>query len=165
MTKRLAILLFALAGLATGIALAATGDTPLSGQGRHWTEGQALTIAATYTRAAPTLSNEGMSLVNVAGMRVQVCANQPNDGGTAALLGVGTLAAYYWDPYGDAGASSWHRNPTLDLTPSTAYLKCQTFPDVHTEVPYGRVLFGAAGLSNDGGVGVTITIDAKTVPK
>lgn len=160
MTKRLALLLIASSVFVVAtVALGASGDYPLSGQGRLFREAQAI------TSSAPTLSDAGMPLSNVSGYRVRVCANQPTDGGAGALLGTGSLRAYYWDPYSDAGANAWGRDPSLDLSPSTSGLICQTFPDVAVYVPYGRVVYEADTLANDGGSGVTVLIEARTVPK
>src|SRR3954462_3246953 len=114
MTKRLALLLLSSAAFIATMAYAAAGDLPLSGQGRLFREAQAV------TSTAPSAGDAGMPLANVSGYRVNVCDNQPTDGGAGALLGTGNLRAYYWDPYSDGGANAWRRNPSLDLAQSTS---------------------------------------------
>ena len=111
------------------------------------------------TRAAPTLSTEGLSLIAdsgypVRGFVVSVCAE---DGET--LSAAGTLRAWAYHPE----AAVWMRNPDLDLDVSVSGTRCQVFPDLRTGLLMSRrVLFAADELEVSGGTTVAVRIDGDT---
>ena len=117
----------------------------LSGQART---AVTVTEAQALSRAAPTLSTEGVSLGSARGLRVTLCAASGQ-----TLSGAGALRAYY-SPSG----TIWSRNSGLDLAvPGDAAGKaCWTFPDVEVLVRTGRVLFAADGVTVSGGTTVTL---------
>jgi hypothetical protein len=118
---------------------------------RPFTESQAL------TRAAPTLSTEGVSMSQITAFRVSVCATTGN-----TLSGSGTLKAYLYNP----AVGLWMRNPSLDVAVTNSGERCQVFPDftvtsiaVTGSAPY-RTLFATSAVTVSGGTTVDVRIDA-----
>lgn len=105
------------------------------------------------TRAAPTLGSEGMTLRDVAGFRVAVCAEVGQ-----TLSGAGTLLAYVYDN----DLAQWIRNKPADLslTVIQATVRCAVFPDSETRVSSGRLLYAASGVTVSGGTTVTVQVKA-----
>lgn len=107
------------------------------------------------TQAAPSLSTDGMSLGDVLGFRVSVCAASGQ-----TLTGGGTLRA--WLYHTDAGL--WMRNPSLDLTVSASGVRCQVFPDAQPVVLLShRVYFASDTVTVSGGTTLDVRIDAQTI--
>lgn len=129
------------------LSLSAAGQTDPPAMTRKWSESQAL------TRAAPTLTTEGLDLSDIAGFRVTVCAASGQ-----TLAGAGALQAYVYDN----DLALWTRNPSLDITISTAGARCLTFADIQTVVATGRGLFAATGVTVSGGTTVTVQMKAWT---
>lgn len=134
------------------LALCALAPTPAHAE--EFSEPQAL------TRAAPTTATEGVSLLQVRGFRVAICAAVGQ-----TLSGAGTLQAWVYQ----AKAQVWMRNPSLDLTISVtatscagAACRCQVFPDQRVPVLYAhRVLYAANAVTVSGGT-VTTYITTST---
>lgn len=105
------------------------------------------------TRAAPTLTSEGMSLSGVKAVRISVCAESGQ-----TLSGTGNIRIYFL--HGAAGL--WHRNPGADLT-VTATTRCQVFGDLTVAavaVDNGdRVLAATDTLGVSGGTTATVRMD------
>lgn len=133
--KRIA-LVFAL--LAAGVALA-------GGVATSWSEAQAL------TRADPTAPTEGLSLSNVTGFQVAVCAEA-----TRTLTG-GTLKAWVYNP----SSQLWARNADLDLTVGAPATRCRAFPQQRVSIRNGgRVLYANSSVTVSAGTTATVRIDA-----
>lgn len=144
---RLTWILFALT--LGSCASPAFAQSDLPGTTRLWSEGQIL------TRAAPTLVTEGLSLRDVAGFRVTVCAEA-----TRTLSGAGTLLAYVWDN----ALAAWVRNKPLDLALASVEtgVRCAAFPDFETTVASGRVLYATSAVTVSAGTTATVQIKAWT---
>lgn len=117
----------------------------LAGVSRDWSETQ-----ATGTRAAPTLTTEGMALSDVSGYGVRVCA-------TSGTLSAGwNLRAYLRHEL----TGLWMSVPGLDIpVPAAAAGKaCVAFGDLVNALPRGRILYAADGA----GASVTVYVEAWT---
>lgn len=118
--------------------------------------------AQILTRAAPTTNIQGVTLANVRGFRVAVCAESAQ-----TLSGAGVLHAYLYN----AKAGLWMRNPSLDLTVSVtatscagAACRCQAWPDQRVPVVLGhRVLYATSGVTVSGGTTATVWIHTSTI--
>ena len=102
-----------------------------------WTNPSGTTAVAVCAQAgvtcdAPTLATQGISLDNVQGFSVTACAAS-----SQTLSGAGTLRAYVYD---DA-VGLWSRLPDLDLTQSTATVRCVTWAGIWAAAPRGRVAY------------------------
>ncbi len=130
--------------LAVGLVLACSvaGAQDIPGTTRLWQETQIL------TRADPSAVTDGVTLANVIGVRVTVCAEN-----TRTLTG-GTLRVWLYDN----DTALWGRNSSLDLTVAANSLRCQTFPDVVTTVSTGRLLIAANAVTVSAGTTVTVTV-------
>lgn len=118
---------------------------------RAWTESQAL------TRAAPSTSSEGISMSQVTGFKLSVCATTGN-----TLSGAGSLKAYLYNPV----AALWMRNPALDVNVTATGERCQVFPDFTVSAPAitggdpYRALWGTSSVTVSAGTTVDVRIDA-----
>lgn len=137
---------------ALALAVVGLSAASLALPARYLYETQAL------TRAAPTLSSEGMGLGQVGnlpavrGVRVSVCAASGQ-----TLSGAGTLRAWVYH----ADAALWMRNVSLDLKVDATAVRCQAFPDLVSGARLEhRVLWAADGITVSGGTTVEVRIDA-----
>lgn len=122
------------------------GDLPTI-QYRNWSEAQAL------TRAAPTLSTEGMSLVGVTGYTLMISANVGQ-----TLSGAGNLRAYWWD--WTEATPRWKRMPDLDRAVTLSGVRDMCFGDTQDHQPSGLLLYAADGVTVSGGT-CTVSMVAK----
>jgi hypothetical protein len=122
---------------------------------RYLHESQAL------TRAAPTLSTEGMSLEApggylVRGYMVSVCAESGS-----TLSGGGHLRAWVYHP----DAALWMRNPDLDLAVAVTGVRCQAWSDLRPGYfQVRRVLYAADSITVSVGASVMVRVDGDTNP-
>ena len=108
-----------------------------------WTNPSGTTAVAVCAQAgvtcdAPTLATQGISLDNVQGFSVTACAATGQ-----TLSGAGVLTAYVYD---DA-VGLWSRLPDLDLTNSTATVRCVTWAGIWAAAPRGRVAYVPTALT------------------
>lgn len=87
---------------------------------------------AGVTCDAPTAATDGALLSGSTGVVVTVCAASGQ-----TLSGAGTLLAYVYNPI----AGLWARVPDLDLTTTTASVRCLAFPGIFVAVPAGRIAY------------------------
>ena len=139
---RLVVLAFCLAaGLASAQSLRSVSET------------QSLTRSD--PAAADIVDTISMSLANVVGFRVSVCAES-----TRTLTG-GTLLAWVYNPE----VSLWMRNPDLDLVVTNVAKRCRAFPDQRVSAKQGaRVLYATSSVTVSAGTTVTVRIDGWTAP-
>jgi hypothetical protein len=145
MKRLLAVLL----GLSPALALGAPGTWADIGTGPNSRSFNCTTAGVTCD--APTLSTEGVSLKNVGGVVVTVCAASG-----ATLSGAGTLTAYVWNE----ATLTWALNSDLNLSPTTTG-RCQSFPVFWVGDNHGRIAWVTTGVtasSND----VTVYIYASS---
>lgn len=108
-----------------------------------WSESQIL------TRAAPTLTTEGISLAGVSSYRVLVSAQ------AAATVTGGALTCYYFS----AVTSRWGPCATsLNWTPATGGRDAVS-ADFSVGVPAGRVLYATNAVTVSAGTTVTVAIE------
>lgn len=108
--------------------------------------------AGTCDGSTPTLTTEGLQLVDSKAFRVTVCADS-----TKTLSGAGTLLVYYYSPT----SALWGRNSRLDLTVSDSAVRCATFEDQRVSISRGRLYLKASGITVSSG-NLNIYIEAVT---
>lgn len=121
-----------------------------------WTNGVEV---QSLTRADPTDSGDGVSLIATSGLPVRgymlsVCAATGQ-----TLSGGGYLRAWVYSPL----AAQWMRNPDLDQQVTATGKSCQAVSDFRTGyLKLRRVLFAADGITVSGGTTVTVRIETDT---
>lgn len=116
-------------------------------------ENQALTRAAPaaseFTVTSGSTIGKSLSLIDIEGFRVSVCAEA-----TRTLSGAGNLRAYLLDER----SGEVQRNPALDLAVSASSVKCMVFPDMETMVATGRLIYAADSVTVSAGTTVDVRI-------
>lgn len=119
---------------------------------RYFTENQSL------TRAAPTLSTDGMSVKDIKGFRVKVCAPSGQ-----TLAGAGAVNLYEFDPTSQLWGLNVGLNMPITVTATScsgSACRCQTFPGFEVDAPIGRILPAANAITLSGGSAVDIYVTA-----
>lgn len=108
------------------------------------------TVTASYslnlTGAAPAGVTDGMTLKDVVGYRLTVCAV------FGQTITSAPMKAWVFSPL----LQLWTRSPTMDVTVAGNSIRCVTAPDVQVGYRLGRVYYQPNGVTVSGGTTVDV---------